>query len=180
MYIINTWREGVEKMELDPVNRQEAIAQTEIQKIQFKHKIKTSVLWGWSNSGTRCPERLLSLHPWRHTHTDWIELWTTCSGWSYLPRGLDQMLSRGACLAQPLGDPVLLSNCIQPSTNWQPPPDIFFCQTAYHHQLLCVFAVTHIARFCMFAVIHVLIAVHTLQITRLFLKCLTWFQLKPY
>lgn len=154
-----------------PVNRQEAVVQTEIQKIQFTHKRKTFVQWGWSNTGTSCWERLWSLQSLEK-----------CK------RGLDTDLSNllwVVLLDQGVG-PDDLQKCLPaPATLWScgsvklhltnhkliTPLDISFCQMANHHHLLCVLVVIHIACFCMFAVIYIVIILHTLKISRLFLRC---------
>ena len=41
-----------------------------------------SLLWGWWDSGTSCPERLWIPPPWRHSRPGWMGLWLAwSSGW---------------------------------------------------------------------------------------------------
>jgi len=41
-------------------------AQIAREEIPFEQKKNLFSLWGWSNTGTGCLERLWSLHPWRY------------------------------------------------------------------------------------------------------------------
>lgn len=68
-----------------------------------EHKQKRFPIWnpiwtlfllsGWSNTGTGCPEKLLSLHLWRYSKPNRTQPWTTCSTWPCLSRrfGLDNL-----------------------------------------------------------------------------------------
>ena len=44
---------------------------------------KDYLLWGQSNSGKGCPERLWNCCPWRYTKPNWTWPWTACSSWPW-------------------------------------------------------------------------------------------------
>ena len=47
----------------------------------------TFSLWGWWSTGTGCPGRLWSLHPWRYSKAIWTWSWAMRSGHPCLSRG---------------------------------------------------------------------------------------------
>lgn len=63
----------------------------------------TFLLWGELSTGTGCPKRFWSLHPWRYSKANWTWSWAPCSRWSCLSRGLDCM-TRGAFQPQEFCD----------------------------------------------------------------------------
>ena len=108
---INIWWEEVKKKKKNkqcPAKRHEAMGinwnsiwkkrkQTKRQNKQNTHPKITNfcfLLWGCSNTGTSCPERLWSLHLWRHSKLNWTWPWATCSSCPCLSREiqLDDLL----------------------------------------------------------------------------------------
>lgn len=40
---------------------------------------RNSLLWGWSDTGTGCPEKLGMPNPWKCSQSGWVQLWVSCS-----------------------------------------------------------------------------------------------------
>lgn len=51
------------------------------------------LLWRWLSTGTSCPEKLWSLHPWRYSKPTWT--WQPAVGDPALSRWLDEMIFKG-------------------------------------------------------------------------------------
>lgn len=89
---INPWREGVRKMESDPFQWCPATEQepmgtnwTTIILFKCKKKFVCFLFEEWPSTGTVCPERLWSFHPWRYSKPRWTQPWATCfeqMGWT--------------------------------------------------------------------------------------------------
>jgi len=86
-------------------------------------------------------------------------LWVVLLDQGVDPDDLQRCLSASATLRS--SDSVQLHPTIHKLIT---PPDISFCQTAYHHQLLCTLAVIHIACLHTFAVIHIVIITHRVNL----------------
>lgn len=83
------------------IKRQQA--KNEIQEILFKHQEKLIYLFiavRVSHTKTFSLERLWSLHPWRHSQSNGMWPWTSCSNWHCFEQGeVDQI---NHLLASPL------------------------------------------------------------------------------
>lgn len=66
---------------------------SENRKYLVKMREEKSLLWGWSNTGANCPNRLWTLQPCKHSEADWMWPWATYSTWSSveLVFGLDDL-----------------------------------------------------------------------------------------
>ena len=92
MYI-NTWREGAKRMEPGsfqwcPVTGLQAMGTNWNTGGSLQTSGNTFSLWGGPSTGTGCPGRLWSLHPWRYSKSIWRQSWATGSMCCCLSRGI--------------------------------------------------------------------------------------------